>query len=85
MTETEIGIVRHYFDKIGVAAIDLTAGGMAVGDTIHVKGHTTDVTAAVVSMQIEHEIVQSAAKGKSVGIKLADKVREHDKVFKVLS
>jgi putative protease len=83
MKETEVGVVKHYFDRIGVAAIEVTDGVLSVGDTIRVKGHTTDVTATVDSMQVEHDKVQTAARGAAVGIRLTQKVREHDKVFKV--
>ncbi len=83
MTESEIGIVKHHFDKIGVAAIELTNGQLAVGDTIHIKGHMTDITVYVDSMQIEHDKVSKAVKGDSIGIKVGSKTREHDKVFKV--
>ena len=82
MPEQEIGTVEHFFDHIGVVAITLT-GGLTVGDTIHIKGHTTDVTTTVDSMQIEHESVKKAGKGDAVGIRIVDKARQHDKVFKV--
>jgi putative protease len=83
MAEQEIGGVSHYFGKIGVAAIDITQGELRVGDTIHVKGHTSDFTQAVDSMQIEHESVDVARAGESIGIKVIDHAREHDRVFKV--
>jgi len=85
MNEVEIGVVRHFFDRIGVAAIDLTEGELAVGDTIHIKGHTTDATEKVESIQIEHVNVARAGKGQSVGVRIAGKAREHDKVYKVLA
>jgi hypothetical protein len=50
--EQKVGVVTHYFGKIGVAAIQLTDGGLSVGDTIHVKGHTSDFTQSVQSMQV---------------------------------
>ena len=53
MNEKEIGVVTHYFDKIGVAAITLTLDGLSVGDTVHIKGHTSDVSTLIDSMQIE--------------------------------
>ncbi|MBN1671897.1 MAG: hypothetical protein JXR37_12735 [Kiritimatiellae bacterium] len=81
--ESKVGVVSHFFDKIGVAAVELTDGALAVGDAIHIKGHVTDVTVAVESMQIEHGAVQSAEKGASVGVKIAEKAREHDVVYKV--
>jgi len=82
MNEIEIGVIRHYFDKIQVAAMDLT-GDLAVGDTIHIKGNKSDVTCVVESMQIERDKVQKAGNGESIGTKVSGKVREHDKVFKV--
>ena len=83
MPEEEIGKVTDYFRKIEVAAIDITQGTLSVGDTIHLKGHTTDFTQVVESIQIEHENVQTAKAGDSIGIKVKDHVRDHDKVYKV--
>jgi len=83
MPEEEIGKVSGYFRKIGVAAIDITQWTLSVGDTIRIKGHTTDFTQLVESMQIEHEEVQTANAGDSIGIKVKDAVRDHDKVYKV--
>ena len=84
MKEVEVGVVQDYFAKIGVAAIELTSGSIKVGDTLHFVGHTTDFTDTVKSMQIEHEQVEEAKAGDSVGIKVSDRVRIHDKVFKVV-
>jgi putative protease len=83
MTEEKIGVVTHYFGKIGVAAIELTEGLLRVGDTIHVKGHTSDFTQTVDSMQVEHDSVQSAKAGDTIGMKIRDHAREHDEVFRV--
>ncbi len=83
MAEVEIGIIENYFDKIGVAAIALTDGELMKGDRIHIKGHTTDFTVTVESMQIEHQAVEKAKKGDSIGIKLGERARRHDKVYKV--
>jgi translation initiation factor IF-2 len=83
MPEEEIGKVTDYFRKIGVAAIDITQGTLSVGDTIRIKGHTTDFAQVVESMQIEHESVQTAKAGDSIGIKVKDHVRDHDQVYKV--
>lgn len=82
MPEEEIGRVSHYFNKIGVAAIELT-GNLAVGDTIHVKGHTSDWTQVMDSMQIEHESVEKAGRGDSIGIKVPEHAHVHDVVYKV--
>ncbi|HID76417.1 MAG TPA: hypothetical protein EYP56_10520 [Planctomycetaceae bacterium] len=84
MAEVEIGKVTHYFGKIGVAAIEITSGSLAVGDTIHIKGHTSDFTQTVESMQIEGESVQEAGVGQAVGVKVSQHAREHDTVYKVV-
>ena len=81
--EEEIGRVRDFFARISVAGIDLT-GKLKVGDTIHIHGHTTDITQVVDSMQIEHENVQEAGPGDSVGIKVVDRCRGGDHVYKVV-
>ena len=81
--EEEIGRVRDYFARISVAGIELT-GKLKVGDTIHIHGHTTDITQVVDSMQVEHATVQEAGPGDSVGIKVADRCRSGDHVFKVI-
>ena len=79
----EIGKVAHYFTKIEVAVIDLTAP-LSVGDKIAIKGATTDLEQTVDSMQIEHENVQTAKAGDSVGLKVKDRVRETDVVYKIV-
>jgi len=85
MAEQKIGVVTHYFGKIGVAALKITAGELRVGDTIHVKGHTSDFTQTVDSMQVEHESVEVARVGDEVGMKAAEYARENDSVYKVTS
>lgn len=82
MAEEKVGVVNDYFARIGVAGIDLT-GSLRVGDTIHVKGHTTDFEQVVESMQIEHESVDEAGAGASIGIKVPDRCRGGDTVYKV--
>jgi putative protease len=84
MEEKEIGRVTHYFKNIGVAAIEITNDVLTVGDEIKIKGNTTDITQKVESIQIEHNSVQTAKKGDVVGIKVNDRVRPNDKVFKVI-
>ncbi|MFH1678996.1 MAG: translation elongation factor-like protein [Candidatus Omnitrophota bacterium] len=82
MPEVEIGIVTHYYDHISVAIIQLSAG-LKVGDNVHIKGHTSDFTEEVSSIQIEHADIPEAKAGDSVGIKVNQKAHPHDKVFKV--
>jgi len=83
MERRKVGEVFHYFTKIGVAAIRLTDGDLAVGDTIVIQGPSTNVTSRVETMQIEHVVVTSASCGQEVGIHVADRVREKDLVYKV--
>ena len=82
MVEKKIGKITHYFSKIGVAVVELE-DVVKVGDKIRIKGATTDFTQTVDSMQIEHEQVEEAGAGQSIGLKVADKVREGDEVFLV--
>jgi len=79
----EIGHVTHFFSKISVAVIELSAP-LAVGDTILIKGPTTDFEQVVESMQIEHKNVQRAEAGQSIGLKVVQRVREKDTVYKKL-
>ncbi|MEO0068148.1 MAG: hypothetical protein ABIK23_03335 [candidate division WOR-3 bacterium] len=83
MPETKVGIITHYFGKIGVAVVKATDGPIAVGDKIHIKGHTTDHTQVVESLQIEHQPVQRIEIGQEAGMKVSCRVHEHDEVFKV--
>jgi putative protease len=84
MEEKKAGEVIKYFGKIGVAAIRLSEGSLKVGETIHITGHTTDITQIVDSMQIENKSVQEAGPGADLGIKVSGRVREHDVVYKVV-
>jgi translation elongation factor EF-1alpha len=81
--EKQVGRVTHYFGKIGVAAVELE-DELKAGDTIHFKGHTSDWTQDVESIQIEHETVEKAGPGDEIGIKVKEHAREHDIVYKVL-
>jgi selenocysteine-specific translation elongation factor len=82
MPEEEVGKVSDFFARPVVAGIDLT-GTVRVGDKIHVRGHTTDMEFVVDSMQINNVNVQEAGAGDSVGIKVADRVRRGDTIYKV--
>lgn len=82
MPEEQIGTVVDYFAHIGVAGIDLV-GTLRVGDTIHIEGHTTDLEQTVESMQIEHEEVAEAKAGDAIGIKVSERCRKGDTVYKV--
>ncbi len=84
MAEEKIGVVIHYWSKIGVAGLKITDGELNVGDTIRIKGHTSEFTQQVESMQIENQKVEVARAGDEIGLEVADHAREHDEVFKVL-
>ena len=85
MSEEEVGKVSNYFSRLGVAAIEITSGSLKVGDSIRIKGAKTDFTQKIDSMEIDRKPINMAEKGSSVGIKVKDKVRPNDVVFKVLS
>lgn len=83
MVEEKIGIVEHFFTHISVAAIKITDGELTVGDTIHFVGSHTDFTQTIDRMEINRAAVQLAKSGDAIGIKVKDRVREHDIVYKV--
>ena len=83
MGEQEIGYISNFFSNISVAIVEITKGKLQEGDTIHIKGHTTDFEQAIESMQIEHANVLKAKKGDSIGIKVSQKARKTDHVYKV--
>ncbi len=83
MEKKEIGKVTHFFGKIGVAAIKLS-DAMKVGDTISIEGAHTNFEQQVGSIQVEHASIPEAKAGDDVGIKVNDKVREGDTVYKVI-
>jgi len=84
MERKKVGEVFHYFGHIEVAAIKLTDGSLAVGDTVQIQGPTTNVEQTVDSMQIEHGAVSNAAQGQEVGMKVRERVREKDFVYKLV-
>jgi hypothetical protein len=79
----QVGSITHFFSKIGVAVVELTAP-LAVGDHILVKGPSTDFEQIVESMQIEHENIPKAEAGQAIGLKLQEYARERDAVYKKL-
>ncbi len=81
--EKEVGKVLHFFGKASAAAIKLS-DDLKVGDTIHIKGHTSDFTQAIESMMIGKDPVTEAKAGDDIGIKVKEHVREHDVVYKVI-
>jgi putative protease len=83
MVEEKIGEVHHFFSKVNVAAIKIVNGTLSNGDTIHIVGAHTDFEQKVESMQINQVPVESVKAGDDVGIKVIDRVRENDIVYKI--
>jgi U32 family peptidase len=83
MGEEIIGVVKTYFSKVGVAALEVTHGKISLGDTLKFKGHTTQFEMTVSSMQKDNQAINEASIGDVIGIKVPDRVREHDTVIKV--
>jgi translation initiation factor IF-2 len=84
MTEEQVGMVVKFFSKPSVAAIEVSGGGVKKGDTLRYKGHTTDFTDIVSSMELDNKSVEEAKAGDLIGIKVKERVREGDKVYKVV-
>jgi len=84
MAEEEVGVVVKFFSKPSVAAIDVTKGSIKKGDTLMYKGHTTDFTEEVVSIEIDNQSVDEAKVGDMIGIQVKERVREKDKVYKLV-
>ncbi len=82
MAKTLVGKVEHYFSKVGVAIVDLS-DTVKIGDKIAIEGPSTMFEQVVDSIQVEHKPVQAGNKGDAIGIKVKDKVREKDNVFRV--
>jgi putative protease len=84
MPEEQVGVVVKFFAKPSVAAVEVTSGNIKKGDTLKYKGHTTDFTEEVVSMELDNQPIEEAKVGELIGIKVNDRVRENDKVYKVV-
>ncbi len=82
-TEEAIGTVTHYYSHLGVAVVQVNKGAIQTGDTIRIKGHTTDFMQTIDSMEYEHQHTDQASAGQSVGLKVADHVREHDILYRI--
>jgi putative protease len=80
-----IGIVTHYYSHLTVAIVQLETGSLRVGDFIHIKGHTSDFSQPVESMEIDHVHVNESRPGQSFGLRVKEHAREHDVVYKAKS
>ncbi|OGP49891.1 MAG: hypothetical protein A2Y79_02825 [Deltaproteobacteria bacterium RBG_13_43_22] len=83
MSEEIIGVVKTYFSKVGVAALEVTHGKISLGNTLKIKGHTTHFEMTVGSMQKDKQAILEAEIGDVIGIKVPERVRENDTVIKV--
>lgn len=81
--EERVGVVTHYYNHLSVAVVHLDSGALRVGDTIRIKGHTSDFTQTVLSMEIDHVHVNQAFAGQSFGLKVIEHAREHDGVYRL--
>lgn len=78
-----IGIVTHYFSNISVAVVKIESGRLRVGDTIHIRGHTTDFKQRIDSLQVEHKPVPEVGPSEDFGLKVSQHARENDVVYLV--
>ena len=81
--EERVGIVTHYYTHLSVAVVRIESGALRAGDTIHIKGHTSDFTQKVESMEVDRVHVDEARAGQSFGLRVNEHAREHDVVFRV--
>jgi translation initiation factor IF-2 len=84
MTEEQVGVVVKFFSKPSVAAIEVSGGGLKKGDTLKYRGHTTDFTDVVSSMELDNKPIEEAKVGDLIGIRVKDRVREGDKVYRIV-
>jgi len=80
--EEKIGKVTHFYNKLGVAAVEIEHGELHKGDKIHIIGHTTDEEQTIDSMELEHHQIDEAHEGENIGLRVIDRVRENDDVYK---
>ena len=84
MADEEVGVIIKFFAKPGVAAIKVTKGTIKRGDILKYKGHTTGFTEEVRSMEIDNQSVDEAKVGDTIGVKIEERVREKDIIYKVV-
>ena len=81
LKEQEVGKVTHYYSHLGIGIIEMEHGKLRIGDTVHIKGHTTNFEQVVDSMQIEYQNIQEAEPGQIIGLKVREMVRVNDHVY----
>ena len=83
MPEEQVGVVIKFFAKPSVAAIEITSGTIKKGDVLRYRGHTTDFSERVESMEVDNQAIEEAKVGDLVGLKVKERVRENDRVYRV--
>ncbi len=84
MAEEQVAVVVKFFAKPSVAALEVTNGSIKQGDLLRYKGHTTDFIEEIASMEMDNQSVEEAKVGDLIGVKVKERVRENDKVYKVV-
>jgi U32 family peptidase len=84
MPDEQVAVIVKFFAKPSVAALEVTNGTIKKGDILRYKGHTTDFTEEISSMEIDNQVVEEVKVGDLVGVKVKERVRENDKVYKVV-
>lgn len=84
MPEEQVAVIVKFFAKPSVAALEVTNGSIKTGDLLRYKGHTTDFTEEITSMEVDNQPVDEAKVGDMIGVKVKERVRENDKVYKVV-
>ena len=84
MPEEQVAVIVKFFAKPSVAALEVTNGSIKIGDLLRYKGHTSDFTEEITSMEVDNQPVDEAKVGDLVGVKVKERVRENDKVYKVV-
>jgi len=84
MPEEQVAVIVKFFSKPSVAALEVTNGTIKKGDILRYKGHTTDFLEEISSMEIDNQVVDEVKVGDLVGVKVKERVRENDKVYKVV-
>lgn len=78
----EIGTITHYFPHVKAAVIKISKGSLKVGDSIYIKGHTTDFKQAIKSLQFNHTPIQEGKPGQEIGLKVKSRVRIGDVIYR---
>jgi len=84
MPEEQVAVIVKFFSKPSVAALEVTNGTIKKGDILRYKGHTSDFIEEISSMEIDNQVVDEVKVGDLVGVKVKERVRENDKVYKVV-